>query len=217
MGVIEDLARVVGAMGRAGRVLVAFDGPDAAGKTMLAHQLSDRLTRPTLRVSIDGFHNPRSVRIARGMDSPYGYYHDSFNHTALEEQLLGPFSRGEASVRTRVFDLRADAPVDSDPVLVPPHCTLLIDGVFLLRPELRHWWSLSVYLHVPEEVTVARAKVRDVGIFGSPEAVEARYRARYLPGQALYREDAKPQHAAHIVIDNSDHAKPVVLKWDVAI
>jgi uridine kinase len=217
MGVIEDLARIIGAMGRSGRAMVAFDGPDASGKTMMAHRLADLLTRPTLRASIDGFHNPRQVRIARGMDSPYGYYHDSFNHVALEENLLGPFSRGDPTVRTRVFDLHAAAPVDSDPVLVPPHCTLLLDGVFLLRPELRHWWNLSIYLHVPEEVTIARARVRDAEIFGSPEAVEARYRARYLPGQALYREEAKPQHAAHIVIDNTDHHHPVVLKWDAAV
>lgn len=204
-------------IGRSGRALIAFDGPDAAGKTMLAHRLADVLSRPTLRVSIDGFHNPRQVRIARGMDSPHGYYYDSFNHAALEEHLLKPFSRGDEAVRTRVFDLHADAPIESDPVLVPPHCTLLLDGVFLLRPELRHWWNLSVYLHVPEEVTIARAKVRDAGIFGSPEAVEARYEARYLPGQALYRQEAKPQHAAHIVLDNSDHNHPVVLKWDVAV
>jgi uridine kinase len=217
MGVIEDLVRVIGAMGRSGRVLVAIDGPDASGKTMLAHRISDLLARPSLRASIDGFHNPRRVRIARGMDSPHGYYHDSFNHTALEENLLEPFAKGEEKVRTRVFDLHADTPVESDPVLVPPHCTLLLDGVFLLRPELRHWWNLSVYLHVPEDVTIARARVRDAEIFGSPEAVEARYRARYLPGQALYREDAKPQHAAHIVIDNTDHQHPVVLKWDAVV
>lgn len=184
---------------------------------MLAHRMADVLNRPTLRASIDGFHNPKSVRMVRGMDSPHGYYHDSFDHVALEEHLLRPFARGDAMVRTRVFDLHTDSPVEGEPVLVPPHCTLLLDGVFLLRPELRHWWNLAVYLHVPEEVSVARAKTRDAGVFGSPETIEARFRARYLPGQALYRQEARPQHAAHIVLDNSDHANPVVLKWDVAV
>ncbi len=217
MGILEDLGRTIGALGRSGRVLVAFDGPDASGKTMLAHHLADVLTRPTLRASIDGFHHPQSVRMVRGMDSPHGYYYDSFDHAALEEHLLKPFARGDPTVRTRVFDLPSDSPVDSEPVLVPQYCTLLLDGVFLLRPELRHWWNLSIYLHVPEEVTLHRAKARDAVVFGSPEAVEARYRARYFPGQALYREEAKPQHAAHIVLDNSDHKAPVVLKWDVAV
>ena len=217
MGVIEDLTRVIGAMGRAGRVLVAFDGPDASGKTMLARTVADNLTRPSLRASIDGFHNPRSVRIARGMDSPHGYYYDSFDHAALEEHLLSPFAKGEGTVRTRVFDFRTDAPVESEPVIVPPHCTLLLDGVFLLRPELRRWWNLSVYLHVPEEVSISRARARDEGLFGSADMVEARYRARYLPGQALYREEAKPQHAAYIVIDNTDHQHPVVVKWDASV
>jgi uridine kinase len=152
----------------------------------------------------------------RGLDSPRGYYHDSFNHEALEEHLLRPFVAGAPTVRTKVFDFRTDSPVDSEPVPVPEHCTLLLDGVFLHRPQLRHWWDLSIYLHVPEHVTIARAIERDLDLFGSREAVEARYRERYLPGQAIYRDESRPHDAAHIVIDNSDHEAPVVLKWDAA-
>ncbi len=197
------------------RVLVAFDGPDAAGKTMLADHLARTLPMPTLRASIDGFHRPKAERIARGFDSPQGYYRDSFNHAALEQNLLVPFQNGASEVRTRVFDYRVDAEVHEDPTWVPERCILLFDGVFLLRPEIAHWWDLAIYLHVPEEVILERAKVRDAPLFGSPEAVEARYRSRYLPGQALYRDEAKPQHAAHIVVDNSDPENPVALKWDV--
>jgi uridine kinase len=215
--VVGELERAITSLSHGRRVLVAIDGPDAAGKTTLANRLAQTLTIPTLRASIDGFHRPREARMARGIDSPHGYYEDSFDQVALERNLLGPFARGDSAVRTRVFDFRTDSAIDEDPTWIAPACVLLFDGVFLLRPELRHWWNLSIYLHVPELVTLARAKERDSELFGSPEIVEARYRLRYLPGQSLYREEAKPQFAAHIVLDNSNPDDPVVLKWGVAI
>jgi uridine kinase len=60
---------------------------------------------------------------------------------------------------------------------------LLFDGVFLLHPQLRGCW--------------------DVGIF----------RRRYLPAQDLYRADAAPEASADVVIDNTDPARPHVVKW----
>jgi uridine kinase len=215
VGVVAGLERVIASHAPRNRVLVAFDGPDAAGKTTLANHLAQTLSVPTLRASIDGFHRPQAERLSRGFDSPHGYYRDSFNHGALEDNLLIPFQSGASEVRTRVFDYTVDQEVHDDPTWVPDRCVLLFDGVFLLRPEICHWWDLAIYLHVPEEVTLERAKLRDAHLFGSSEAVEARYRARYLPGQALYRDEAKPQHAAHIVLDHSDPAAPVALKWDV--
>ena len=55
--------------------------------------------------------------------------------------------------------------------------------MFLLRPELAHRWDLSVYLHVPESVTLTRASVRDAEHLGGAEQVRRRYERRYLPGQ----------------------------------
>lgn len=194
------------------RVLVAVDGPDAAGKTTLADALAGRLASPVVRASVDSFHQPAAVRRQRGGLSPEGYYRDSFDHAALEGELLEPFRSGADRVRTGRFDHRADASAvtDSD---VPPRCVLVLDGVFLLRPELRHWWTLSVYLHVPPEVTLVRARLRDLADLGSVAEVERRYRARYLPGQALYREEADPEGCADVVLDNTAPEAPVVLRW----
>ncbi|SHN72999.1 uridine kinase [Geodermatophilus obscurus] len=90
---------------------------------------------------------------------------------------------------------------------------LVVDRVFVLRPELRPFRQLSVYLRVPEEVTLARALVRDLARYGSAAEVEHRYRARYLPGQALYRAEADPVRAADVLVDNRDPARPRMLRW----
>ena len=193
-------------------MLVAIDGPDAAGKTTLASEVAARLMRPIVNASVDGWHNPREVRLRRGAESAEGYYLDSFDHEALVRECLEPFGSGAGRVRTASFDYQTDSGVEAQQE-VASDAVLLFDGVFLLRPELRARWHLRVYLHVPESVTLARALQRDVQLFGSPDEVRRRYERRYLPGQALYREEASPLEYADIVLDNTHPADPVVMRW----
>ena len=126
------------------RVLVGIDGPDAAGKTTLADELSVALDVPTVRASIDGFHRPLEQRYERGELSPDGYYVDSFDYLALSEQCLQPFLGGSARVSMASYDLRARAEATTGVTAVPTKAVLVVDGVFLLRPELRDVWTLSV-------------------------------------------------------------------------
>jgi uridine kinase len=194
------------------RVLVAFDGPDAAGKTTLAGAVAERLRRPTLCASVDGWHNPRDIRLRRGAESPDGYYRDSFDLDALQEDLLTPFRSGAPVVQAVRYDYQHEQAAQKRQA-VAPDAALLFDGVFLLRPELVATWDLTIYLHVPEEVTLARAVARDRYLFGDEVAVRQRYERRYLPGQALYRDHASPHEVADISLDNSDWSDPVVLRW----
>jgi uridine kinase len=174
--------------------------------------VAQRLRRPVLRASIDNWHNPRETRLRRGAESPEGYYLDSFNLPALLAECLLPFNTGVGRIRTAAFDHRTDDPRNREED-VELRAALVVDGVFLLRPELRDLWNLAVYLHVPQEVTLARALQRDHDLFGGEEEVRRRYSRRYLPGQALYRQTANPVSHAHVVIDNSDLSRPVVVRW----
>lgn len=193
------------------RVLVGIDGPDAAGKTTLADALVDRLDRTVVRASIDGFHRPREQRLARGALSPEGYYRDSFDLDALRARLLLPFAHGAARVRTAAYDHVDDRAATVKPIDVPARAALVVDGVFLLRPELRDAWDVAVHLHVPPEVTLARAITRDLALFGDEATLRERYERRYLPGQELYRAEADPWAGADLVVDASDPEHPVVL------
>jgi len=213
VALLPDLAALILGFRPGGRVLVGVDGPDAAGKSTFARQLSDHLDCVVVRGSIDDWHRPREERLPRGSESAEGYYRDCFDYAALVAGLLDPFIGGAASVKTRHFDYHSNTPVTDGTTRVPAGAILLFEGVFLLRPELRDRWDLAVYLHVPESVTLARVLERDRVLFGTQDAVLRRYEARYLPGQALYRSEAHPLNAAHVVLDNSEPNSPQVLVW----
>jgi predicted kinase len=154
--------------------LVAVDGVSAAGKTMFADELVRLVRGPAVRISVDDFHRPAAERHARGQ-GPETYYHDTFDVPALRRALEG---------------------VDAGTVAV-------VDGIFLLRPELADVWTFSVFLECDRAVALERAIARDAALFGgrgrsaSPVRIALRPRRDALPrgrGSCVAR---RPRRRAH--------------------
>ena len=189
--------------------IVAIDGVDAAGKSILAGELAEELRDRGLLVSeasVDGYHNPRVVRFMRGRDSSEGFYRDSFNLKSLRGHLLDPFRTG-TEYRLHMFDHRVDSPDPSMLYEFKPGTVLVFDGVFSLRSELRHYWELTIYLSITEEESVRRGVERDPG---DKEELCRRYKVRYIPGQRLYKVEEKPEETADMVVDNNDPSNPII-------
>lgn len=199
---LNDLSDELAAQHRGPRIMVAVDGVPGAGKTTFADAWAEVLRErgvAVVRASIDDFQRPRAERYARGRDSAEGYYRDAFDTDALRTDLVVPFRSGAAQVTTAAFDYRADEPAHTV-VDVPDSAVLLVDGLFVHRPELVRLWHRSIWLEVPGDVAAERLRARDG---------DASLSARYRDGQALYRREAAPHRAATIVIDNADPAHPV--------
>jgi uridine kinase len=194
---------------------VAIDGIDAAGKTTLADALAPlvaRRGRPAIRASADDFQRPRALRYARGPLSPDGYYEDAFDHQALRAMLLAPCGPGgDRRYRTQTFDYRRDAPLDAPAQVAPANAVLLVDGVFLQRPELARCWDLVIFVHVPFEISLMRALARDSSAFGGVETVRERYARRYIPAQQSYFASCHPRERADLVVENTDPAMPALI------
>lgn len=208
---IDAVARRIAATERPHPVRVAIDGVDGAGKTTFAEELAGplkRLGRPVIRASVDGFHNPREIRYRRGRRSPEGFFHDSYDYAALTRELLEPLGPGGSRrYKTAVFDHRTNEPVDEPAETAPDTAVLLLDGLFLHRPELLPYWDMSIFLAVPFEVTAARMARRD----GSSPHADAPEHRRYVQGQQLYLAACEPEQVATIVIDNAVvHAPRIV-------
>jgi uridine kinase len=191
---------------------VAVDGVDGAGKTTFADKLAQmvRARRPVIRASVDGFHQPKTIRYRLGRNSPQGFFLDSYNYPALKSLLLDPLSLGgSARYRTRIFDVNADSPLIEDEAIAPPDAVLLFDGIFLHRPELLPYWDFSIYLDVWFEASIPRGAARGPG-FGSPDP-QSPENQRYIKGQKLYLDQCNPLRRATVVIDNNDLNSPRIL------
>ncbi len=210
--VLAQLATQISRLQPAPVLRVAIDGVDGAGKTTLAHELEARLLAqgvPVIRASVDGFHHPRAVRYRQGKDSPQGFFEDSYDYSQLKANLLDPLSPGgNLAYRPAVFDHRWDQRLDLPWQQAQTGAVLLLDGIFLHRPELRNYWDFSLFLDVPFAVSVARLALRD----GSDPDPEAPGQRRYVDGQKIYLETCQPWRLASSVIDNSDLATPFFMR-----
>ena len=197
------------------RIRVAVDGVDGAGKTTLADALAPVVAaqgRPVIRASVDNFHNPRNLRYARGRYSPDGFYLDSYDYDAFQRLLLGPLSSdGSGHYVAKKFDLDNDRPFDLDPQQAAPAAALIVDGIFLHRPELRSCWDLSILLKVDFDVSLPRGAARGPNF----DAIDPKSppHQRYVGGQRRYFAECMPEQQADIVIDYNDLQKPIILKW----
>ena len=180
-----------------GRTLMAVDGIDGAGTSTFADALATRLGRgghSVFRASIDNFHRPREDRHRRGMDSAEGFYRDSYDYDLFRRVLIEPFTLGGSTgFVTSAFDVDRDIQVEMEWKTGPKDATLIVDGMFLNRPELRGLWSFSVWLESSrEEAAVSTA------------AGGQRGRA----GQKLYVDESGPRARATAIVDNSDPQLP---------
>ena len=159
--------------------LIALSGPDCAGKSTLAVDVREQLNRLGVDItllSIDAFLIPRSLRTSN-MSEPIGYFENAFDYAALVQTL--------ETVRSR-----------SSSVCSNSHDIVLVEGVFLLRSELCHWWDFTIWIEVDTSVIMDRALKRDKGYFGDEEAVRHVYENRCLPAQDYHiRRDLPRQNA----------------------
>jgi uridine kinase len=165
--------------------------------------------RDVIRASVDGFHNPRSIRYRQGRSSPQGFYFDSYDYAGLKRFLLDPLSEGGSEqYRSAIFDSSLDQPVQTEEKSSLRDAILLFDGIFLHRPELFDYWNFSVFLDVDFSISIPRGAQRGEG-FGSPDPT-AKSNSRYIEGQKLYFNECHPKSLATLVIDNNDLSAPRV-------
>jgi len=218
--IVKNIAGKLAGMRQDHTLRCCVDGMACAGKTVFADELDAALKKSgisVIRASIDGFHNPREIRRRQGKESPEGYYRDSFNFEAVIKELLEPLGPGGGGVyKKSVFDYRIEEFTREEPQKSLGGEVLVFDGIFLLRPEIHALWDFAIRLEADCGAVVERAVKRDRAKFGSEDKVKEKYLKRFIPGHKIYEDEVSPSERAHIVIDNTDPAKPVILRQQAA-
>jgi len=187
-------------------LLVGIDGVGASGKTTLAKELADELKtseRHVIQASVDDFHNPKKIRYAKGENSPEGYYFDSFDYGVMADVLLDPIGFGDLQYKTAVFDHIADSKVSLPFQTAKADSILIMEGIFLFRPELGKYWDYKIFIDVDFEITVRRAvqRSRERQETFNEEEILDKYKRRYIPAQQIYFEQVHPKEKADIVVE----------------
>ena len=183
-----------------GRATVAIDGRHGSGQSEFADGLSEalRLTGAhVFRASIDDFFRPRRDRERDGWLDGTAHYREAYDYSLLRRVLIDPFRTGGSTgfVLTGFDELR------DQPVFQPKWMSagfdaiLIIDGVFLNRPELASLWNYSIWVTTPAQV---------------PKVDDSRYdeQKRDVEADAAYIADANPSEKATAIIDNQDRDQP---------
>ena len=206
--VLVDLLGLLLAVRPGERAVVALDGPDGVGKSHLARELAALAPHVAGRelhvVSVDGFHHPAAHRHARGSTGTT-CYEDSYDYDALRRAVLWPFRAGQ-DVVPAVFDVTRDVPVFPEPVPLAADAVLLVEGVFLRRPELRGEWDATGLVTAPPSVTVPRGNARFPRLAGADDPADES-NARYVEAQEIYRLQSRTW-APDWILDNTDLQRP---------
>jgi uridine kinase len=212
--VVAQLAELIVAVERSHPVRVAIDGRSAAGKSTLGDQLVAPIRRrghSVIRASIDDFYCLWVHKLSRRHLSAGAFYSSAYDYAALRSLLLeslGP--AGARWYRTRWHDGWNEGEIDEPERMAPEAAVLIVDGVFLLRPELNRFWDVRIFVDIDAEQSLERGVERDLTL-DEPVVRAVRreqrlqvYRERYLPAEELYLREVNPMALADIVVDNRD-------------
>lgn len=200
---VERIRRTRAAVPPSRAALVAISGIDGSGKGFVAERVAAALEAGGLRaavVAVDGWLNLPDKRF--GKEDPGGHF---YRHAVRFEEMFGrlvlPLRDGrschvevdfaeETATRYRrhVYDV-ADCDV------------VLLEGIFLLKRELRGHYDLSVWIACGFETALRRAVARCQEGLPPERTIEA-YRTIYFPAQRLHFERDDPREAAGMILDN---------------
>ena len=194
---------------------VAVDGPTAAGKTSLGHELAAvlaRADREVFRASLDDFKRPWAEAHLYDRVSGEGYYRNAYDLGAARRLLLDPAApTGDGVVALCSIDPITQVDHSDTTVEVPPGGVVIVDGMFTLRPELAACWEHRIWVDVDADLSIGRGVLRDAGRDGA-ERAEALHRDRYGPALDVYLREADPIARADVVIDNTRFEEPIILR-----
>ena len=165
-------------------VLVAIDGPCAAGKTTLGTKLQEKFDCNLFHMD-DFFLRPEQRTEAR-FQEPGG----NVDYERFREEVLEPLKRGEA-FSYRPFDCKTFTL--AQPVAVSPKKLNIIEGSYSHHPYFENPYDLKVFLRVDPELQRQRILMR-------PAFLHQRFFEQWIPMENGYFEAFSVREQADLII-----------------
>ncbi len=181
--------------------IVGMDGLGGAGKSTCSVPLARALERAGKTVTllhIDDFIHPRAVRYREDVPAWRCYYDLQWNYAALLAVLEPLRQAGNFHGTVSLYEKEKDT-YRTQPLDIPADSVVIVEGVFLQRPELSGVFDYVIYLDVPQDVRLQRVLLRD-GYIGDRDAITEKYEQRYFPAERFYVEHCHPAECADFVL-----------------
>ena len=183
--------------------LVALSGIDASGKGYTASRLVPLLKQSgetVALVNLDGWLNLPPVRFS-AVDPASHFYRHAFRFGELFERLIDPL------VESGSVEAPADL-VEETATAYHRHTyrfcnisTVLLEGIFLLRRELRQRYDFRVWVDCDVPLALERALARrQEGL--SPEETRRAFETIYFPAQRIHFAEDDPVASADLIFEN---------------
>jgi uridine kinase len=180
-------------------------GHTGSGKTMFAHDVEKVLATAGRRVvvlALEDFQKPETS--AQDLTStafapsarPLEHLGHAYDVERLRSGVLEPHARGE----------RVQLEVGGRAIVIEETDVLVLQGPFLLHPELRKVLDRVVYLEASDTVCLRRIAGRDARSSG-PESL-LRARRSSLPAQRGFDKIVPPSESADVVLDGDNALGP---------
>jgi uridine kinase len=197
---MEFLGRIadMGADGNTVRISPGLFQPIAADDVAdgLAGVLEARGSK-VFRASMTDFFRPRADRERAGWLDGKAQYREAFDYSLLRRVLVDPFhTAGSTGFVLTGFDAVRDQPIFQPKWMSAGlDAILILDGVFLHRPELAGLWNYSIWLSTP--------------LLEAPnDGADGEEITRDAAADEAYLKDANPSEKATTIIDNQDLDHP---------
>jgi uridine kinase len=179
-----------------GRSLIAVEGAMRPVREAFADDLAavfEEAGHPVFRASMRYFQRSEDDQEQFGPETAERIYRRRDDYEVLRRVLLDPFRMGgSAGFVTRQFDPDSRTWIEPTWTTAPPDASLIVDGEFLHRSELRNLWAYTVLLEGPP----------------GGEMVAAAGGGALAGAYALYGAETDPRGLASALVDTSDPEHP---------
>lgn len=178
-------------------LLVGIDGPGGGGKSTLARRLAHELGVDTAVVEGDDFYAEIDWEERAGFSPQDGYERD-YDWVRLRDQVLGPARDGAPELRYQRYDW--DSRRLGGWVARPQPTVLVVEGLYVLRPELRERYDVRLCVDAPEALRRERMRARHAQYDPATQALHDAMTEVWLGVEHLYFERHDPRPSADLVI-----------------
>ncbi len=171
---------------KSNNLLVAIDGPCAAGKTSIAMALKDEFYCCNI-IPIDDFFLQPHQRTEERLNTPGG----NFDRERFINEVITPLKSGE-DFSYRPFDCKKGEL--SAPVKIAHQPITVIEGVYSCHPELQDYYDYRIFVKTDKETQLKRLEKRSFALLN-------RFISEWIPMEEKYFSTYNIESKCDLVIN----------------